>query len=272
VILQLRDGATLAWKGVAARLGISVGYAHYLYHRVKHRTVSPQASVRRAMVAALVCSGLRNSELCALNWEDIDFPHRKITVRDAKTPSGIRSVDMTPRLVEELLTYRAGLGAIDPSGPVFPTRTGARRNASNVNARVVRPAVQRANEIRVQRREPGLPSRVTPHTLRRTYITLMLEAGAPVPYVMSQVGHADSATTLEIYSQVLERRERRTVGEAFDRLMRDAVPSGSDDRNAAPTMASGDAKSPRFDADQPVFGPQSRQSGPKNRIRTTINN
>ena len=136
-IVQLRDGARLAWKAVAVQLGISVGYAFYLYGRRKRGTGTPRPSVRRAIVAALVCSGLRNSELCALNWEDIDFPHRKIAVCDAKTPAGIRFVDMTPRLVEELLTYRSSLAEVDPSGPVFPTRTGGRRNADNVNARVL---------------------------------------------------------------------------------------------------------------------------------------
>ena len=43
---------------------------------------------------------------------------------------------------------------------------------------------------------------MVPHTLRRTYISLMLEAGAPLHYVMDQVGHEDSKTTLEIYAMV----------------------------------------------------------------------
>ena len=68
---------------------------------------------------------------------------------------------------------------------------------------------------------------MTPHTLRRTYITLMLEAGAPVPYVQGQVGHEDATTTLNIYAQVLKRQDRRRHGEAFDALMAGAVPSGA---------------------------------------------
>lgn len=61
--------------------------------------------------------------------------------------------------------------------------------------------------------------KVTPHALRRTYISLMLEAGAPLPYVMDQVGHADSKTTLEIYAQAQKRISRRNVHAAFDRLL-----------------------------------------------------
>jgi hypothetical protein len=83
----------------------------------------------------------------------------------------------------------------------------------------------------------------------------MFEAGASVPYVMSQVGHADSATTLEVYSQVLKRRERGTLGEAFDRLMRDAVPFESEGGPGPLTTGSADAETSRFDRDRPVFGP-----------------
>lgn len=46
----------------------------------------------------------------------------------------------------------------------------------------------------------------------------MLEAGAPLPYVMDQVGHADSKT-LEIYAQVQKRVSRKNVHAAFDRLL-----------------------------------------------------
>jgi hypothetical protein len=55
----------------------------------------------------------------------------------------------------------------------------------------------------------------------------MLEAGAPVPYVQSQVGHEDATTTLNIYAQVLRRRDRKRHGEAFDALMANAVPSAA---------------------------------------------
>ena len=50
----------------------------------------------------------------------------------------------------------------------------------------------------------------------------MLEAGAPLPYVMDQVGHAASKTTLEIYAQVQQRVSRQNVHAAFDRLLNGA--------------------------------------------------
>ena len=49
----------------------------------------------------------------------------------------------------------------------------------------------------------------------------MLEAGAPLHYVMDQVGHEDSKTTLEIYAQVQKRMSRKQVKRAFEDLLAD---------------------------------------------------
>ena len=151
--------------------------------------------------------------------------HAKLCVRDSKTEAGVREVDMTPRLVDEVARYFATRPDAAPTDPAFPTRTGGRRDKDNIRERVVTPMVKRANE---QREAAGLPPigvAVTPHTLRRTYISLMLSAGAEVPYVQAQVGHADAKVTLEIYAIVLKRRERGQFAAAFDALMRDAIPS-----------------------------------------------
>ena len=86
----------------------------------------------------------------------------------------------------------------------------------------------RANVERVRRSLPPLP-RTTPHTLRRTYITLALEAGLPVPFVMAQVGHSDSRTTLQIYAKVLARRDRSDHGRVFDEPVGGAIPSASEE-------------------------------------------
>ena len=66
---------------------------------------------------------------------------------------------------------------------------------------------------------PPLPT-TTPHTLRRTYISIALLAnGFDVKWVMSQVGHADSKMTLDVYAQ-LEQRVERSHGTSFDALLR----------------------------------------------------
>jgi integrase len=81
------------------------------------------------------------------------------------------------------------------------------------------PVVNRANEVGAERGIAPMP-KVTPHARRRTYIiSLMLEVGAPLPYVVDQVGHADSKTTLEIYAQVQKRISCKNVHAAFDLLL-----------------------------------------------------
>ena len=81
---------------------------------------------------------------------------------------------------------------------------------------------------------PPIGVAVTPHTLRRTYISLMLAAGAEVPYVQAQVGHADAKVTLEIYAIVLKRREREQFAAAFDALMRGRDSVHAAGQNAQP--------------------------------------
>ena len=68
---------------------------------------------------------------------------------------------------------------------------------------------------------PPLPH-TTPHTLRRTYISIVLLANSfDVKWVMSQVGHADSKMTMDVYAQ-LEQRAKRSHGTNFYQLIRDA--------------------------------------------------
>ena len=207
-------GQGITWKDVAQRLGVCESTAIYY----AQQEASPRISPRRAIIACLAGCGLRSTELCGIDLR-VDFAHRHISVEDSKTEAGIRKVDLSPMLLDELLAWRASLPDPAPASPFFPTRTGNRRTKDNINARVIRPAVGRANERRAWRELPELPKRVTAHTLRRTYISMMFAAGAEIPYVMAQVGHEDSKVTLEIYARVLKRRDRDDIGKAFDHLL-----------------------------------------------------
>jgi integrase len=58
------------------------------------------------------------------------------------------------------------------------------------------------------------------HDLRRTFCSLLLEAGATVPYVMDQAGHKDPQVTLRIYASVLKRSP--DIGKRVDALLKEA--------------------------------------------------
>jgi integrase len=88
-------------------------------------------------------------------------------------------------------------------------------------SKIVRDAATLASTNLAARALPALPT-TSPHTLRRTYISIALLANRfDVLWVMRQVGHADSHMTMDVYAQLQQRAERQH-GEAFDGLVRQA--------------------------------------------------
>src|SRR5262249_50096510 len=134
---------------------------------------------------------------------------------DAKTEVGERVVEATPELTQVLIEHldrlrRAGLPT-GPSAYLTPNSQGGRINRQRVRAIVVA-AAELASERLVALGLPPLP-KTTPHALRRTYISIALVANSfDLEWVMSQVGHADSKMTMDVYAQ-LQQRVKRQHGE-----------------------------------------------------------
>lgn len=149
-LVRRMRGDGRAWTEIAAEIGVAPSTAIWLAGRCRNEG---QPSPRRAILATLGCAGLRNTELRELNLGDLDFAHGVIHVRDSKTEAGIRQVNMTPWLRDELLAYRATHPKTESTDPAFPTQTGARRDKDNVNRRVIAPAVRAADALRAQRRD-----------------------------------------------------------------------------------------------------------------------
>ena len=161
---------------------------------------------RRALLATLTFGGLRLGEALALRWRDVDLARGTITVRAAKTDAGMRTVNLLPVLRDELGDYRARL---DPASDalVFCTTTGHRLGATNIRRRILDKAVMHANaKLAVDGFEP-LPARLTPHSLRRTFASLLFAIGETPPYVMAQMGHTTPNLTLAIYARQMDRRD-----------------------------------------------------------------
>lgn len=157
---------------------------------------------RRPLLATLTLAGLRISEALDLRWRDVNLDARRLRVAAAKTDAGVREVDLTPALQELLADYWSRSPYTQPGDLVFPTSAGKRDNPSNVRNRFLDSAAKLANaDLRAAGREP-MPD-VTPHSLRRTFISLLLAAGADVPYVMAQAGHTDPKMTLGLYAKVI---------------------------------------------------------------------
>jgi integrase len=203
----LRDQRGLEWKAIGKQLSVAPTTAIYLYDCTDDAD-TPTIGVRRAIIATLGLSGPRVGELCQLDNRDVVLAKARFHIEDAKTDAGVRTVDIHPRLLEELTAYVAGRPGAAMDAPAFPTRVGTRRDRNNVLKRVVTPALARANELRTSRDEPPIRVHLTPHTFRRSYITFMVAAGFDLPYIQAQVGHVDPSTTLGIYAQMIARSDR----------------------------------------------------------------
>jgi len=162
---------------------------------------------RRALLATLVFAGLRISEALALQWRDIDLARGTIHVRGTKTDAADRNVTILPVLRDELSSYRASLRDAPAGSIVFSTASGRSLGVTNARRRVLRAAVEKANEqLGGDGLEP-LPDGLTPHSLRRTFASLLFAIGEPPPRVMGQMGHTTPNLTLAIYAREMDRRD-----------------------------------------------------------------
>ena len=178
---------------------------------------------RRAALATLSMTGFRISELCDVRCSRVDLARARFKVADAKTPKGIREVEMTLWNRDELLLHREQrlrddlpMGADDH---FFGTKTGRRRDPSRFSDRVLNRAAQRANKNRAKQGLAPLP-KITPHSLRRTWAMLAAQAGRDPHWISDQIGHTSAAFTLQIYQQTRNRRLTDKERQAIWELMR----------------------------------------------------
>src|SRR3954452_22491935 len=211
---------------IAAAIGVSRSTVSFHLARLGARPAGEYQG-RRAVCGTLARTGIRASELCDLRIGQgrlHDPGGARFRTPDAKTEAGVREVQMSPELVEEFVSHfdrlrRAGQPT-NPEAYAFPNSRGGRLSRQRV-AEIVRDAAEEASERLSARGLPPLPH-TTPHTLRRTYISIALLANRfDVLWVMAQVGHADSKMTLDVYAQ-LQQRVKREHGMAFDRLVDEA--------------------------------------------------
>ncbi len=213
-------------KRIAARLGLAKSTVSHHLGRLGLEVGRGYVG-RRVVVEILGRGGPRASELCDIKIGHVrlhDPEGARFNIPDSKTETGIREVEMSPDLVEVVVEHIDRLRRLGaPTGPedyLVPNLKGGRMSYGRVE-QIVQDAAELASEELVKRGMPPLPN-TTPHTLRRTYISIALLAYEwDVKYVMDQVGHADSKVTLDIYAQ-MQKRAKRDHGAKFDELVREA--------------------------------------------------
>ena len=152
----------------------------------------------RALLETLYGAGLRISELVALDVDDVDLDQSSVRVMGKGSKE--RLVPLGRYARESLATYltagRPSLASARTRAALFLNARGGRLTRQGCT-RILKRCVSRA----------GISKRVSPHTLRHSFATHLLEGGADVRVVQELLGHASVATT-QIYTLVTQQHLR----------------------------------------------------------------
>jgi integrase/recombinase XerD len=171
---------------------------------------SPVALRDRAILETLYGAGLRISELVNLDVDDVDLEEG--SVRAIGKGSRERVVPVGRYAVRALQAYlvrgRPALARQRSRGALFLNQRGGRLTRQGCT-----------NIVKAMAHRAGIRKRVTPHMLRHSFATHLLEGGADVRVVQELLGHA-SVTTTQIYTLVTQDRLRQVYFDAHPRARR----------------------------------------------------
>lgn len=143
----------------------------------------------RAALGMLYSAGLRVGELINLRLADIDIHRRQIFVRQSKGRKD-RMVILAERMVPLLVNY---MNSFQPMEYFLEGQAGGKYSAVSIRA-VLKRSCSRA----------GIRKRVTPHTLRHSFATHLMESGVDTRYVQELLGHSRPETTM-IYTHIARK-------------------------------------------------------------------
>lgn len=140
----------------------------------------------KCIISILYSAGIRKSELLNLKLTDIDSKRMVISITQGKG-----NKDRLTLLSEKLLDYlRTYYKSCRPKEYLFESPKGGKYSASSVD-RIVKKAAKKV----------GIAKAITPHTLRHSFATHLLESGTNLRHIQALLGHNSSKTT-EIYTHV----------------------------------------------------------------------
>jgi integrase/recombinase XerD len=145
-------------------------------------------------------TGLRLSEALSLTNRDVDLASNEVRVRVSKSDAGYRSLPIVPELrphIEQWRVFVQAEGWYHPDGPFLVTR-----NRRAMQPQYVEAVLQRVGE------RAGLTRRLTPHTLRRTFGSHLLNRGVRLEVVSRLLGHASTAITEQAYARLEDKTIR----------------------------------------------------------------
>lgn len=162
----------------------------------------------RALLETIYSSGLRVSEVVGLDLSDFDTDQRVLLIRGKGRRERIVPVSGHAQraIAHYLLLMRAGAGA-PPSAPLFVNKNGTRLSARSVR-----------RKLDGYLMEAGLDPKISPHTLRHSFATHLLDNGADLRSVQELLGHQSLSTT-QIYTHLTTTRMQEAYRLAHPRAV-----------------------------------------------------
>jgi len=162
----------------------------------------PHESTTLLAVALMVATGVRVNESVSIRCQDINLPDRTLRLvgKGRRERQVFLSNDWITSLTSAYVEARSSLG-IEHSRLLF-----------NLHYEPLTPPAMRSRLAKAAR-AAGLETHVTPHMLRHTAATQLIEAGVDIRYIQRLLGHASLSTT-EIYTHVSDRALHRVVSNA----------------------------------------------------------
>ena len=170
-------------------------------------TSTPRGLRDRAIIEVLYAAGLRVSELVGLNVRDVDLAQAQVRVvgKGGKERIGLLGRPAVRAVSAYLNGGRPELLGQRPTGALWLNHRGGR-----LAVRGVALVLDKAG------RQAGIRTPVTPHVLRHTFATHLLDGGADLRVVQELLGHANLVTT-QIYTHVSQSRAREVYLRAHPR-------------------------------------------------------
>ncbi len=144
-------------------------------------------------------TGMRKAEILSLKGQHVDHDNCTVTIVDAKTPSGWRTIDVSPTVI-------ACLPQREKNEPLFPGKYGKGLTPRAIN--YILDGLIKKTTL----------SRITFHGLRHTFATIMLSRGANPRDLAETLGHANPSQLWQTYAHLLPKK-RKEAARMMDDLL-----------------------------------------------------
>ena len=213
------------------------GTTYHIAEYSEHRKVPTQ--LKLFFLLALFC-GMRRGELIALEWSDLDFSNNSVNISKSttivngkpltkapKTATSVRRISVPASVMtvakeyrKEQLEYKLAIGTQWQGDNYIFIQWNGKQMHPDTPYNAFKKIIRRYNAS-VENEEKKLPD-IPLHGLRHTSATLLISQNVDVRTVSNRLGHAQTSTTMDIYSHALQKMDEKAANALDDLLSKKA--------------------------------------------------